>query len=181
VSDELGLKVVDLGGMDDDPLRHYRAARMSDGFEIIGNGNHVDAMSLFISEGGSVGAAYELLEPEPDLIRTPRLAAVIEQRTGRVALGGVRISSFAHESEHLVIGPTSVSVGNGLLIATYIGDPRSPSPWAEPSWISVADTLRDQIEQVWGAINQDCRVAIAGKSLSRDARWIVRRHCEQQA
>ena len=54
-------------------------------------------------------------------------------------------------------------MGKGLLIATYMGNPKSPSPWSEPQWIEVVDSFEDQMEGLWSALGDDYRIAIAGK------------------
>jgi len=174
VPDDRGLRVVDLDGLDDDPLRHYRVSLRDGLFEVIGNGDHVDQLALDLALGISVDAAYDALEPEPDMIGTPRVAAVVEATTGRVSIGGARPAPSGSGVERQLLGPTSIQVGMGLLIATYCGDPKSPSPWAEPLWINAANTLDDQIEEIWGSIEEDCRVSIAYRRVTLGAQWMVR-------
>jgi len=174
VPDDRGLRVDDLGGSDDDPLRHYRAARIDGDVEIIGNGDHVDTMARSTIPGSSVDEVYRLLEPEPDDLGTPRVAAAIEISTGSVTIGGARRETSGPGSQHHMLGPTSVAVGTGLLIATYTGNPNSPSPWAGPLWISSARTMHQQIEEIWNAVDQECRVAVAGRTHDEHARWTVR-------
>ena len=124
--------------------------------------------------GISVDAVYDALEPEPDMIGTPRVAAVVEATTGRVSIGGARPAPSGSGVERQLLGPTSIRVGMGLLIATYCGDPKSPSPWAEPLWINAANTLDDQIDEIWGSIEEDCRVSIAYRRVELGAPWMVR-------
>jgi IMP cyclohydrolase-like protein len=174
VPDDVGLRVVDLEGLDDDSLRHYRAARSEDHFEVVGNGDHLDQMSFALSRGVSIASVFERLEPEPDQIGTPRLAAVLEQRTRLITIGGARPRSAGSGSELHLLGPTAIEVGKGLLIATYMGNPKSPSPWSEPQWIEVVDSFEDQMEGLWSALGDDYRIAIAGKLAGPGASWQVR-------
>jgi hypothetical protein len=136
-------------------------------------------MSFALSRGASIASAFERLEPEPDQIGTPRLAAVLEQRTRLVTIGGARPRSAGSGSELHLLGPTAIEVGKGLLIATYMGNPKSPSPWSEPRWIEVVDSFEDQLEGLWSALGDDYRIAIAGKGGPRrvlaGARIAIRR------
>ena len=99
-------------------------------------------LALDLALGISVDAAYDTLEPGAGHDRNTK---------GGGSRGGDHGESFdsaapgrRHQAsgvERQLLGPTSIQVGMGLLIATYCGDPESPSPWAEPLSNNAANTL----------------------------------------
>ena len=162
------------GGQASDPLRHYRASRQVHGYDVVGNGDHVDHLAAAIEQRAGAIAAWCAEQPEPDApLHTARLLAVVERTSEAVYLTAVRRGA-AGVAEHVGLRVAELPAGKGLAMVTYRGDPAAPHVWAEPIWIEVAHALEDQLAATWAALDPRFRVAVACRSLEADATWTVR-------
>ena len=173
VGDGPNLVVTNLLGVANDPLRHYRAARRDGLQHIVGNGDHVDTLAAELNDGAAPFDALRTLNPEPDPpLFTARIAAIVGGDTDHVFVGAARSVPLASHTDHIAINAERIDPEQGILIATYSGDPESPTVWAIPLWIDTAPTLPKQLRAAWGALNPSFRVAIAGRALSHSGSWI---------
>lgn len=156
-----------------DPLRHYRAARRVQRYDVVGNGDHVDHMAVALDDQAGAIDAWWNEQPEPDPpLHTARILAIVD-RTSEVAYLTAARRGPVGVAEHVGVRVAEVPSGGGLAMVTYRGDPAQPEPWAEPVWIEVAETLDDQLVATWEALDARYRVAIAGRYLEGDATWTI--------
>ena len=161
-------------GQASDPLRHYRASRQVHGYDLVGNGDHVDHLAAALEQRAGAIAAWWAEQPEPDApLHTARLLGVVERTSETVYLAAVRRGT-ADVAEHVGLRVAELPPGRGLAMATYRGDPGAPHVWAEPIWIEAAPALEDQLAATWAALDPRFRVAVACRSLEADATWTVR-------
>jgi IMP cyclohydrolase len=156
-----------------DPLRHYRAARGASRYDVVGNGDHVDQLVDLLDDEVPPFEALRGLRPEPDGLRTARLAALVERRCGAVVLGAARATPAGED--HLVLVADQVPPGWGCLLTTYVGgDASAPAVGGLPAWVEVPADAAQLGEAVWGALDPTVRVAIAVRPLPGDGRWRCR-------
>lgn len=148
-----------------DPLRHYVAARERDGWLVFGNGEQVAVVSDRLREAQSPVEALGRLEYEPDPpIFTPRITVVAGLRSGREAwFGAARRSRGGRTAaDVLTLAVRDLEPGDAVLMTTYRSDGHVVAT-GEP-FLEVRIDAADQdelLEELWGALAPELRVAVA--------------------
>lgn len=158
---------------DPDPLRHYRAVRRTSTCFVAGNGDHVDQLAAQVEDGIDPQEALCRMRPEPDALRTARLAAVIPTSVGGVLVGAARALPAPGCFDHVIVRAGEIPRGLGCGIRTYGGSRDAPSVAAEPTWVEVASPPEALVEAVWSALDPRVRIAVAGRMLAPDASWVI--------
>lgn len=151
-------------GTDHDDLRHYPcvttvAAGGGDRL-VIGNGDHVAQLAHALAGGAALVDAVAPIEPEPDALHTPRIAAVVS--ADDVWIAAVLRSAGATERR---VEQIHLTPGGALVLHTYAGSIDEP--------IGTAPTFRFGLradeplpDLVWDALHPDHRVALATGTLA---------------
>jgi hypothetical protein len=109
-----------------DALRHYPAALAGERWTVWGNGEQVPQVAARLAAGQSPAAALDDLAYEPDPpIRTPRITAVVERRSGRAWLGAARRAPAPARREGADVTVTALGAlapGDCVLLGTYRSD-----------------------------------------------------------
>jgi IMP cyclohydrolase len=148
-----------------DPLRHYVAARERGGWLVFGNGEQVAVVADRLEEGGTPAQALDGLEYEPDPpIFTPRITVAADLHSGRVAwFGAARRSRGGRTAaDVLMLAVRDLEVGDAVVMTTYRSDGQDVAT-GEP-FIETRTEAADQeelLEEVWGALAPELRVAVA--------------------
>lgn len=148
-----------------DPLRHYAAARERGGWLVFGNGEQVAVVSDRLRESGCPAEAMGGLEYEPDPpIFTPRITVAADLRSGREAwFGAARRSRGGRTSaDVLTLVVRDLAPGDAVLITTYRSDGQQVAtgePFLEAR--TGADDKAELLEEIWGALAPEFRVAAA--------------------
>lgn len=148
-----------------DPLRHYAAAREGGGWLVFGNGEQVAAVSDRLRESVSPAEAMGGLEYEPDPpIFTPRITVAADLRSGHEAwFGAARRSRGGRTSaDVLTLVVRDLAPGDAVLITTYRSDGQhvaTGEPFLEAR--TGADDKAELLEEIWGALAPEFRVAAA--------------------
>jgi IMP cyclohydrolase len=159
------LIVAPTGESEHDPLRHYVAARERDGWLVFGNGEQVAVVSDRLQEAQSPVDALGGLEYEPDPpIFTPRITVVADVHSGQAAwFGAARRSRGGRAAaDVLTLAVRDLEPGDAVLMTTYRSDGRSVST-GEP-FLEARTEAADQdelLEELWGALTPELRVAVA--------------------
>ena len=152
-----------------DPLRHYLCFTTIEagGSVVLGNGEQVAHVASVIRSGGSLRAAAEGLEPEPDSLLTPRITAVLGAEAQTLTVrslpsGGVerRIDDVLLEANRLFVLHTYADVA---------GEPSGSAPAVLFEFPSGADAA----DKLWAALESDNRIMMCSGSVSdaRPTRW----------
>ncbi|MFG3257315.1 IMP cyclohydrolase [Streptomyces sp. NPDC048172] len=148
-----------------DPLRHYVAARERDGWLVFGNGEQVATVSDRLRDGRRPVEALGGLEYEPDPpIFTPRITVVADLRAGREAwFGAARRSRGGRTAaDVLTLAVRDLEPGDAVLMTTYRSDGRTVAT-GEP-FLEARTEAHDRdalLEELWGALSPELRVAVA--------------------
>lgn len=156
-----------------DPLRHYQAVRRASGFLVAGNGDHVEQLATLVEDGIAPNEALWRLRPEPDELRTARLAAVVDATAGEILVGAARALPAPGGFDHVVLRVGEIPQGWGCLVVTYGGAPEAPSVDGRPTWVEVGRSLGEDLAAMWSALDARFRVALAGRSLAPGAPWAI--------
>lgn len=148
-----------------DPLRHYVAARERDGWLVFGNGEQVTVVSDRLRAGGTPAEALGGLEYEPDPpIFTPRITVAAEMDRSRYAWFGAARRSHGGRAaaDVLTLAVHDLSPGDVVLMTTYRSDGdrvATGDPFLEAR--TEAADPREFLEELWGALALEFRVAVA--------------------
>ncbi|MFF7603515.1 IMP cyclohydrolase [Streptomyces mirabilis] len=153
------------GESEHDPLRHYVAARERGGWLVFGNGEQVAVVSDRLQEARSPIEALSGLEYEPDPpIFTPRITVVADLRSGREAWFGAarRSRGVRSAADVLTLAVRDLEPGDAVLMATYRSDGHvvaTGEPFLEAR--TEAGDQDELLEELWGALPPELRVAVA--------------------
>ncbi|MFD4828434.1 IMP cyclohydrolase [Streptomyces uncialis] len=153
------------GESEHDPLRHDVAARERGGWLVFGNGEQVALVSDRLQEARSPIEALSGLEYEPDPpIFTPRITVVTDLRAGREAwFGAARRSQGARSAaDVLTLTVRDLEPGDAVLMTTYRSDGQvvaTGEPFLEAR--TEAGDQDELLEELWGALPPELRVAVA--------------------
>jgi IMP cyclohydrolase len=148
-----------------DPLRHYVAARERDGWLVFGNGEQVAVVSDRLQAGTAPAEALGGLEYEPDPpIFTSRITVAADLRGGLDAwFGAARRSGGGRAAaDVLTLAVRDLVPGDAVLMTTYRSDGdrvAAGEPFVEAR--TEAADHNDLLEELWGALAPEFRVAVA--------------------
>ena len=101
------------------PYIAYNCLRLAGDFAVVGNGTHTDPIAEKLASGmgmrDAMVTALAGLDYEHDDYCTPRIAGIVNSKSGRSALGTVR-------RDALVVREYDLQMGEGLYVATYEHD-----------------------------------------------------------
>jgi IMP cyclohydrolase len=140
---------------------------------VIGNGDHVDQILNAVEVGDDVQDVINTLGPEPDLLATPRIFAIFNNRTDSLWIGSATLDKSADQAVHLIEGPIQLDAGSGLLVTTYRGDASDPISWGEPVRVTVGRNLEEEMDEVWLGLDESYRVGLAGRRLFAEEPWLI--------
>ena len=158
------LIVAPTGESEHDPLRHYVAVRERGGWLVFGNGEQVAVVSDRLQDHGPVDALGGLeYEPDPPIF-TPRITVVADLRLGQAAWFGAARRSHGGRAaaDVLTLAVRDLEPGDAVLMTTYRSDGRSIAT-GEP-FLEARTEAADQdelLEELWGALTPEFRVAVA--------------------
>jgi IMP cyclohydrolase len=161
-----------------DPLRHYVAARERDGWLVFGNGEQVAVVSDRLRAGGTPAEALGGLEYEPDPpIFTSRITVAADVRGGRDAwFGAARRSRGGRAAaDVLTLAVRDLAPGDAVLMTTYRSDGvrvEAGQPFLEAR--TAAADQDEFLEELWGALAPEFRVAVAVFQPGRLADAVIR-------
>ncbi|MFF2022792.1 IMP cyclohydrolase [Streptomyces sp. NPDC058171] len=148
-----------------DPLRHYVAARERGGWLVFGNGEQVAVVSDRLQEAQSPVEALGGLEYEPDPpIFTPRITVVADLRSGREAWFGAarRSRSGRTAADVMTLAVRDLEPGDAVLMTTYRSDGHAVATGEPFHEVRTRAADRDELlEELWGALDPELRVAVA--------------------
>lgn len=160
-------------GAADDALRHYEAALIDDGLVVVGNGRHVSALADRVADGTQLQHTLADLDPEPDPLLTPRLAAVgrhVDRRWTGVWVAGVRAATVHDEgAERITFKTAAPARGWCVVVTTYGGDPIDVRPDAQPFVARLPGPAADAVGALWSALDEQYRVLAVGQELGAPA------------
>ncbi len=168
-----------------DPLRHYVAARERDGRLVFGNGEQVAVVSDLLDAGRTPAEAFGSLEYEPDPpIFTPRITVAADLRAGRETwFGAARRSRGGRATtDVMTLAVRDLAPGDAVLMTTYRSDGQHVAT-GEP-FLEARTEAADQgefLEEVWGALAPEFRVAAAVFEPGRLAHAAIRHAAAAQA
>lgn len=169
-----------------DPLRHYVAARERDGWLVFGNGEQVAVVSDRLQAGRTPAEAMGGLEYEPDPpIFTPRITVAADLRGGRCRdawFGAARRSRGGRAAaDVLTLAVRDLAPGDAVLMTTYRSDGERIAT-GEP-FLEARTEAADQsefLEELWGALAPEFRVAVAVFEPGRLADAVIRHAVDAQ-
>ncbi len=178
-----------------DPLRHYAAVReRRDGWLVYGNGEQVAQVAELLEAGRTPAEAMAGLAYEPDPpIFTPRLTVAVDLRpegrddpsgAGPVAwFGAARRSRGGRTAPDLLtLAVRGLAPGDAVLITTYRSDGQrveTGEPFVEAR--TGAADAGALLEEVWGALAAEYRVAATVFEPGRLADGLVRHRADAPA
>jgi IMP cyclohydrolase len=168
-----------------DPLRHYVAARERDGWLVFGNGEQVAEVSDRLRAGGTPAEALGGLAYEPDPpIFTPRITVAADLDGDRPAwFGAARRSSGGRAAaDVLTLAVRDLAPGDVVLMTTYRSDGdrvATGEPFLEAR--TEAADHREFLEELWGALAPQFRVAVAVFEPGRLEEAAIRHAVDAQA
>lgn len=166
------------GESEHDPLRHYVAAREHGGWLVFGNGEQVAVVADRLEEGQMPAEALDGLEYEPDPpIFTPRITVAADLRSGRGAWFGAarRSHGCRTAADVLMLAVRDLEAGDAVAMTTYRSNGQDIAT-GEP-FLEARTGAADQdelLEEVWGALAPELRVAVAVFELGRLADAAIR-------
>lgn len=147
-----------------DPLRHYRAVIAGPDWCVIGNGDHVEAVTAALATRRPA-EAVQGIQPEPDPpLRTPRITVIAPRQPGPMLMAGARASTLDPAATHVsTVSVDHLAPGCGLLTTTYLGQgERVVATNQLPAEVTIAATgPRALLASVWSALPAHLRVAAA--------------------
>lgn len=156
ISENGVLRTETLGG-DDDVLILYTASYRSGDRMIYANGSHGEEIKKALDEGKTLPEALDNLDPEPDSLRTPRIAAVINSdSTYELAIvrdgedGNVERVAWKYQN----------TPGFGHIIHTYDEGEEVKPFSSDPAVIDFSPSLSRFADEVWNSLNQDNKVSL---------------------
>ena len=143
-----------------DILRHYTCARMAASRLIVGNGDHVDQLTVALTTDLSLVEAIKEFEPEPDPpILTPRLAIIYGQGTEPVEI--LTVHAVGDTTQRL-IKPVELARGQGVIVHTYRGDTTTVTSDARPRLFEArSESPHDLAATLWDELDDGLRVGLA--------------------
>ncbi|WP_405889393.1 IMP cyclohydrolase [Streptomyces sp. NBC_00133] len=148
-----------------DHLRHYIAARQSEGWMVFGNGAQVSTVADRLTSGQAPVLALDELDYEPDPpIFTPRLTVIAGNREGGRAWFGAarRGAGNRATTNRITLHVSDLAPGEGVLMMTYHSDGQeiaTGSPFMEVR--TTADNPTDLLDELWSVLPPELRIAAA--------------------
>lgn len=140
-----------------DPLRHYSCVRRADATIVVGNGDHVDAITAALLDGRGLEQVLPGIDPEPDPpINTPRIAAALGTEQLEVLAVRDVEGTTVRSLETVTLEP-----GAGIALHTYGGGADPVTVDARPHPFSVDGRIEQWADAVWDALRPELRVALA--------------------
>lgn len=158
----------------DPSLIIYNAMRELTGLFVVTNGDQTDTICQTLLAGGSFEQALATRAYEPDAPNyTPRISGLFDLRLGKplAKLCVLRRSAFGDATDRLHWQYEAFGQGLGHCITTYMGDGAPLPPFeGEPFALPLAGDLGCMANTLWGALDEDNRVALAVKAID-PATW----------
>ncbi len=166
---EMRTKAFDDSKLTDPSLIIYYPARVVNSFHLITNGDQTDTIANFVKDGKTFEEALRTraYEPDPDNF-TPRISGVVQ--AGHNPSYKLSILKSYHNTEaqclRFFFEYETFQKGYGHFISTYHGDGTPlPSFAGEPQLMPIFDTLEENLERYWEALNADNRVSLLVKGI----------------
>ena len=163
---------VDPARLDAPELIIYPAMLELPGTYIVANGDQSRTIYDALRGGGTFEAALATREREPDAPNyTPRISGMLELNgLPAVSLSVLRANPLdpAH-TDRLTYRPDPPPPGRGLCLTTYMGDGEPlPGFSGDPLLMPLEGGAEEVMRTYWDALDEENRVAIALKSVTRD-------------
>jgi IMP cyclohydrolase len=147
-----------------DPLRHYRAATRRNGWQVIGNGDHVEGVAAELAIGTDPLTIMTGLTVEPDPpISTPRIWLALRcEGVDAAAIFGYLRRRADEGIDRVVWSVSGLASGHAVLLSTYEGTETDVRPVQAPVEVSVAASDGPGLlSELWSGLNPDLRVGAA--------------------
>lgn len=133
----------------------------------MGNGEQVAHVASVLGDGGSLTAAAEGMEPEPDSLLTPRITAVLGGEARTLTVRSVPGGGVERRIDDVELQPNNLFVLHTY--ADVAGQPSGSAPAVQlelPHGVDAADAL-------WAALESDNRIMMCAGSeaTSLPTRW----------
>ena len=156
--------------IDDPSLIIYEAMLELPGIYLVSNGDQTRTMYETLKSNGSIEDALVKREREPDAPNfTPRISGILDfkDKMTTIVLSILKASPLDSDyTDRFFYRPTIPRVGFGLGLTTYTGDGDPlPSFTGEPLLLPCNGSGEEVLEDYWGALNHNNRVAIAVKEI----------------
>lgn len=153
VKNEEGLFTKSLSDSDDHLLLYKATEKLSDGSELIGNGDHVTFIKEKLDKGNTLEEAISVIFPEDDTYFTPRIFACLDS-DGSYSIGIVR---GQNENTERILWKYGESGNYGRLISTYKGISDEVEQFDNNPVLVEFD---GDIERIWASIGSNITVAL---------------------
>ena len=139
---------------------------------IVSNGDQTDTIYDSINSGQSFEGALDTRDYEPDGPNfTPRISGLVTLDDPLYAYRLSIIKTAANDegcSMRNYFNYRGGIPGFGHLITTYMGDGNPlPSFSGEPQVMPLADTVEENLDNYWNALNEDNRISLLVKKIDR--------------
>ena len=145
-------------GSGHDALRHYQAVARSEGWLVVGNGDHVSPVTASLVAGNDMGSALGRHSCEPDApIFTPRIC-LASGPSHRPVFGYVRRRTDGG-MDRVAWAVSELAVGGAVVLSTYDGTVEDVRTSRCPVEAATGATgAADLLDELWAALSPELRV-----------------------
>ncbi len=160
-------KAFDESKLEDPSLIIYNPARNVEKNHIMTNGDQTDTIYEYIKKGNTFEEAIKSREFEPDNPNyTPRISAITKEDFSCILSINKTLNNNPDYPAVYFYHFKNFAPGTGRMITTYAGDGNPlPSFMGEPVPVPVKDSLAENLDYYWQALNQENRVSLLVKEI----------------